>query len=335
MKILIVGCGSIGERHLRNLKKIFGGEILVCDNDESKLQRISQIYKVRTFLNYDDSLKEKPHLVLICVPTALHFPFAYKSLENNCHVFIEKPITSDLDSADKLIDLAKRKNLKIYVGFNFRFNPYFKEIKKMLDNRMLGTIYSARAYFGSYLPDRHPGQDYRKDYGGKKELGGGVILDAGSHIIDYLSWFFGDIVEVGAYIQKRSKLEIDVEDNAEILLRFKDDLIVNVHIDFLRRPWLHFFEILGEKGTLYWSFSAKECKLKFFDFAKRKWKNIMSKVDIYSMYEEEMKNLLSSLDGGKSMLVDGESARRNLFILQKIIESNKERKFIRIIPEKE
>jgi predicted dehydrogenase len=335
MKILIVGCGSIGERHLRNLKKIFGGEILVCDNDESKLQRISQIYKVRTFLNYDDALKEKPCLALICVPTALHFPFAYKSLENNCHVFIEKPITSDLDSADKLIDLAKRKNLKIYVGFNFRFNPHFKEIKKMLDNGMLGTIYSARAYFGSYLPDRHPGQDYRKDYGGKKELGGGVILDAGSHIIDYLSWFFGGIVEVGAYIQKRSKLEIDVEDNAEILLRFKDGLIVNVHIDFLRRPWLHFFEILGEKGTLSWSFSAKECKLKFFDFAKRKWKNIMPKVDIYSMYEEEMKNLLSSLDGGKSMLVDGESARRNLFILQKIIESNKERKFIRIIPEKE
>lgn len=335
MKILILGCGSIGERHLKNLKKIFEGEILACDVDAKTRKKIKDVYNVKTFSDYDEALLEKPNAVLICVPTNLHLHAAIKAIENNCHVFVEKPIASDLKGVDELISLARQKRRKIFVGFNFRFNPYLRKVKEMLANRELGIIYSIRAYFGSYLPDRHPGQDYRKDYGGKRQQGGGAILDAGSHIVDYLSWLFGDILEVASYVQRRSKLKIDVEDNVEMLFKFRNGLVANVHIDFLRRPWQHFFELIGEKGTLIWSSSAQKSELKYFDVKEKEWKILLSGVDVNLMYEEEMKNLLASLNGKKRELVDGKEAKDNLFVLHKILESGKKGKFIRIQYEKE
>jgi len=159
IKCLVVGCGSIGERHIRNLKKLSAGEILACDLDKKRLDLIKKQYRATIFPNLKDAFVEKPDIVFICTPPSSHIPVAKESIENGAHVFIEKPISHNLEKIDELILSAKKNNLHIFVGYNFRFQEGMKLVKEMLEKGIIGKIIFARAEFGQYLPDWRPWQD--------------------------------------------------------------------------------------------------------------------------------------------------------------------------------
>lgn len=190
MKLLVVGCGSMGERHIRNLKSFSKGEIIACDTNRTRLSQIREKYNIKTTLNFKKAIDENhPDAAIICVPPYLHIPFALYASKQNIHCFIEKPLSHSLKGIDKLINLADKKKLIIYIGYNWRFHPGFKLVKKILEEDKIGHTLSATAEFGQYLPDWRPWQDYRQTYTAKKDMGGGILLDA-SHEIDYLRWFF-------------------------------------------------------------------------------------------------------------------------------------------------
>lgn len=324
MKLLILGCGSIGERHLRNLLSFFNGEIAVCDQRAFRLAVIERKYKVLTFADYQKALRTfAPTAVLVCTPTNYHVAQALAAVRNGCDVFVEKPIASSVKGVAGLLKLARKREKLVYVGFSMRFNPNLIMAQKMIEQGKLGKLYSARAYFGSYLPDRHPGQDYRADYGGKRKMGGGVLLDAGSHLLDYLFWLFGRPQQLVSAANKLSDLEIDVEDNAELLAKYSGGLTVSLHVDFLRRPWQHFLEIVAAKGTLVWSFSQAGNKLKWYDGKRGKWEILIGQVDLNSVYLAEMKDFVKCLRHRAKPGVDGQAAAEYLRILLKAIGPSK------------
>lgn len=130
LNLAIIGIGHLGAKHLKVLSELSPKVNLaaVCDLQKDRTVRLARQYNV-PYISDHKQLLGKVEAVSICVPTMAHFDVARFFLENGIHTFVEKPITNNLDQADKLIDLAKQKDLKLQIGHVERFNSAFMGIK--------------------------------------------------------------------------------------------------------------------------------------------------------------------------------------------------------------
>lgn len=260
MKYLFVGLGSIGQRHLKNLRETTSERILAYKTNPKKNQAFAIKYNVEVFSDFNKALAEKPDIVFITNPTSLHLPFALKAAKQGCHLFIEKPISRDLKDVDKLFKIVSRKKTVCQVAFQLRFHPNLLLIKKLIEDKRIGKILFSRIEAGQYLPDWHPGEDYQTGYAARKNLGGGVILTL-IHELDYVYWLFGEIESISAYVDKISSLKIDVEDMAAIIARTKAGVILEIHLDYIQRPMSRSCRIVGDRGKIEWDYIKNEVKL--------------------------------------------------------------------------
>ena len=260
MKFLIAGLGSIGRRHLRNLRDLGETDILLYRTNKSTINAEDlDSYLVETNINL--ALSHKPDAVIISNPTALHMAVAVPAAQQGCALFIEKPLAyrpEDLAELEAALHTGKSPVLSAY---QFRFNPGLAKVKQLLDEGAIGRVLSFQSYWGEYLPDWHPWEDYRQGYAARKDLGGGVVLTL-CHPMDYLRWLFGEVRELFAFTGHLSDLEVDVEDTAEAVLRFENGLIGNLHLDYCRRDKRHDLEVVGTSGTLYWDYADSALRLR-------------------------------------------------------------------------
>lgn len=131
---------------------------------------------------------------------------------------------------------------------------------------------SARVEFGYYLPYWPRKRDYRDSYVARKALGGGIILDS-SHEIDSLRWLIGEVKEVSCFAGKISNLDIETEDTAEILLKFKNGAIAEAHLDITRHDFSRIYELIGEKGTIIWDQVRKF--LRIYSAKTKRWQPLI------------------------------------------------------------
>lgn len=260
MKFLIAGLGSIGRRHLRNLAALGQDDILLYRTHQSTLDDEELApYPVETDLNA--ALAQGPDAVIIANPTALHMSVAVPAARQGCALFIEKPLAYRPEDLAELEAALQNGKGPVFSAYQFRFNPGLAKLKQMLDEGAIGRPLSFQSYWGEYLPDWHPWEDYRQSYAARKELGGGVVLTL-CHPMDYLRWLFGEVREVFAFTGHLSDLEVDVEDTAEAVLRFETGLIGNLHLDYTRRGKRHDLEVVGTQGTLYWDYADSAVRLR-------------------------------------------------------------------------
>ena len=185
MKILIVGLGSIGKRHLINICSKTNYEIIVYTR-RTDLQLIRR-KNIKIFDNLDLCLKENPNVAFITNETINHIPIALKLAKKGLHLFIEKPLSNDLRQIRNLLQIVKEKRIVTLVGCNFRFHKCIQKIKSLIEQKKIGKIISVKVECGTYLPDWHPYEDYSKGYAARDDLGGGVVLTC-IHELDYLYW---------------------------------------------------------------------------------------------------------------------------------------------------
>jgi predicted dehydrogenase len=140
------------------------------------------------------------------------------------------------------------------VGYQLRFHPLLARARELLDEGAIGSVYSARAEVGEYLPDWHPWEDYRHSYSGLRALGGGPVLTF-SHEIDALCWLLGAPARLSAVTAHASTLEIDTEDVAELVFQYDRGPLATVHMDYLRRLPKRGIELVGRDGILRWEYS--------------------------------------------------------------------------------
>lgn len=319
MNVLVVGCGSIGERHISNLISMLGHRIIAFDTSVERLNIIKKRYNIETCGDLECSYDSGIDAVIVCTPPSSHVQIAHQALDRNAHVFIEKPISDKLDDIEELIEKAKNKRKIIFVGYCFRFTEGLKLVRNLIDAGKIGKILSVKAEFGQYLPDWRPWQNYKQSYTAKKGLGGGIILD-GSHEIDYLYWLLGDVKEVFCFADKISNLDVETEDTAEILLRFLNGSIGEIHLDFTQRVYSRNCKIIGENGTLVWDFGDKKVRLFLTD--TNQWETYSVDKDKNLMYIDEMKHFLKCIDGLTEPLIDAAQGKRVLEIALAAKESN-------------
>jgi len=329
MRILIIGCGSIGKRHIRNLLSLKAGDIFAFDISRKKLREVKNISSsIKVFTDLDKIWQINPEIAFIAVPTALHVRYAIKAANNGCHLFIEKPLSNDMRRLRELINIVRKKKIVTFLGYNYRFNECLIRTKKLLEGNVIGKIISGRAHFGSFLPARHPGEDYRLGYGGKRSLGGGVVLDALSHHLDALIFLLQQPKQVFSYCCRRSELDIDVEDLAEVLIEFSGGEVISLYADFIQRPYKNTLELIGSKGTILCDFAAN--KLKYYNARKKNWSIFCGDPDSNKPYMMEIRRFIACVKNRSSAPADITCGRRQLGILMKIKKSSKIKKWVKV-----
>jgi predicted dehydrogenase len=251
MKFLIAGLGSIGRRHFRNLIALGERDIILLRTRKATLPDDELAgYPVETDLQ-EALHNHKPDAVIVANPTAMHLDVAIPAAETGCAILLEKPVSHSLARLDILQKTAKKSGSKILVGFQFRYHPTLNKARELIQAKALGKILTVHAQWGEYLPQWHPWEDYRQSYAARADLGGGVVLTL-THPLDYLRYLLGDVESLWSFNDHLSPLETDVEDVAEIGLRFTNGAVGGVHINYFQRPPVHRLEIVGTSGTLRW-----------------------------------------------------------------------------------
>lgn len=270
MKVLFFGMGSIGQRHARNLRHVFGetvdliayrqrgrAEVITPELSIKNGATLEMEYGVRSFQSLEDALAEEPEVAFITNPTHLHLGSAIRAAEAGCHLFIEKPLDASLETLDRLRDLVARKNLVCLVAYQLRFHPALDIMRKALASGMIGEVIAGRQAFGEFMPGWHKYEDYRDYHAGKSDQGGGVLLSQ-IHDLDFLYALFGMPSRVCCFGGKLSDLEIDVEDTVSVLLEFENasgkKFPIQLHQDYSQRPPQRMCEIIGTSGKITWDY---------------------------------------------------------------------------------
>lgn len=265
MKVLIVGLGSIGQRHARNLRRLRGRsvDILACRArgrpdviDEHMAvvpgRSVDEFYGLRTFTSLDLAIAERPDAAIVCTPTSLHVPAARALVEAGCPVLVEKPLGHSWEGVDELLAAAGRRSVVATVGYQLRFHPALLRLRALVAEGAVGRVAGVRAEMGEYLPDAHPYEDYRQGYAARADLGGGVLLSF-AHEFDYACWLFGRPRRVFATSPRPGVLGLDVEETAVTVLECErgDEVVpVEVFHSFAQRPPSRTCVVKGDRGSI-------------------------------------------------------------------------------------
>jgi predicted dehydrogenase len=251
MKFLIAGLGSIGRRHFRNLIALGEKDIVLLRTRKATLPEDELAgYPVETDLQ-EALNKHKPDAIIVANPTSLHLDVAVPAAEAGCDILLEKPVSHSLERLDEFQNVAQKSGSKILVGFQFRYHPTLNQARELIRSNTLGRILTVHAHWGEYLPQWHPWENYRQSYAARADLGGGVIVTL-THPLDYLRYLLGEVDSLWSFNGHISPLELDVEDIAEMGLKFVNGAVGGVHVNYFQRPPVHRLEIVGTSGTLRW-----------------------------------------------------------------------------------
>lgn len=318
MKILIAGLGSIGRRHLRNLRALGVEDIVLyrthrASLPDDELSGLPVETDLRRALDPSPgSGQARPAAVIVANPTALHLDVALPAAEAGCHILLEKPVSHNLDRVADLAAAARRSGSRILTAFQFRFHPTLRKAAELLQARAIGQILSARSAWGEYLPNWHPWEDFKQGYAARADLGGGVILTL-CHSFDYLRWLLGEVEALWAFTSSLH-FGLPVEDSAEVGLRFANGAIGSAHLDYNQRPPSHRLEIVGAEGSLAWD--NADGSLRLFRAETAAWETFSPPegFERNTMFVDEMKHFLSVARGEDEPACTLEDGRRALQI---------------------
>ena len=324
-RILIVGLGSIGGRHLRLARLHFPyADIRVLRHQiSSTIPEFSN----GCFFSLQEAISFLPQMAVIANPASHHLYSARALAEIGSHLLIEKPLSINTKGVVELIQVCEKKNIVLLIGYNLRYLPSLRYFRQLINADIIGRVLSVRCEVGHYLPTWRPGVDYRLTVSGKHVLGGGILLEL-SHELDYLRWIFGEVHWVSAVLSTQSDLEIDVEDSAHITLGFvpplKRKAIIGVlNMDFIRHDNTRICTAIGEKGSLRWDGISGEVQL--YETDSTIWRPLLKYKNLRDdSYLEEWKNFKECILNRGKPLISGDDGLKVLQIIEATKNSSNE-----------
>ncbi len=309
-RVLIVGLGAIGRRHLRNLKVLDPG-VRVCawrrSATRDDLGELDPMVE-RVVAKEADAVAWGADLALLTGPAPEHVAAGRTLAAAGAHLFVEKPLSHTLEGIDELIGLCRQRGRVLMVGYNFRFYRPLAILREALRVGWIGRPLSLRSEVGQYLPDWRPGADYRQCVSARRALGGGALLEL-SHELDAARYLMGEVQAVSAQVDRLSDLETDVEDVAEVTLRFVEGTLGSVHLDMVQRAPTRWCRVIGTEGTLEWV--GQDHRVRLFSAASGTWSDLAPSgaLDRNEMYVAELRHCLDCVRDGREPAVTGEDGR--------------------------
>ncbi len=263
-KILFIGLGGAGQRHLRIFKDLLPSSTeFFCYRQIEKTPLLNQDFTVDTsssiikkyglhqFESIEKAFLSAPDLAIISTPSSHHLSSMLMAAESGCGVFVEKPWSDSLKGFGKFKLEIERHNSPFFISFQRRYNPHFQRIHQLISSGSLGNIINAVFNVASYVPDWHSYENFKELYAVRSDLGGGVLLTE-IHEIDLVNWWFGEAREVFCAGGTFGKGGIDVEDTAHLTIRYSG-FDVQVNLCFMQRRNHRNIFVAGDLGCVEWN----------------------------------------------------------------------------------
>jgi len=316
-RILIVGLGSIGLRHLRLARQLLPqANIRVLRHQKCET---TPEYANGCLSSLAEALAFDPQAAVIASPSVFHLQTAQPLAEAGVHLLVEKPLAASVAGVARLLATCADRGNVLMTAYNLRFLHALQEYRKLIHSGFIGKIISVRCEIGQYLPLWRPDTDYRQGVSAVRALGGGALLEL-SHEIDYLRWIFGEVAWVRAVLGKQSDLEIDVEDTAHLILGFKKksdgrQLVASLNMDFVRHDPARQCVAIGESGSLRWSGLTGSVDL--FPPGGKAWQQVYSHPPMRDeSYIAEWQHFLNCICEGATPLITGRDGLEALNIVE-------------------
>ncbi len=300
--VLLIGSGSIGRRHLANLRDAVpgAGVTLLRRPDAGPLDPAVAAAVDRLVDRMDDALRPLPQLAVVAGPASTHVAHALELAGAGVPMLIEKPLSVDLAGCDELAAICRANAVPVVVGYTLRYHPGFIELQELLGSGAVGRPLLLRAEVGQYLPDWRPGVDYRTTVTASRSLGGGPLLEL-SHELDLARVLLGMPVSVIAHLARVGDLAIDTEDTADLVLRHRSaqagrGAVSSIHLDVLQRPSRRLLRLTGTDGTLELGFVAGTL-VRVANDGSPTAVPLPALVDRNQLYRAELADLLAAMDG--------------------------------------
>lgn len=317
LRILIVGCGSIGKRHAQVLSELGVEQMTACEPSKEQRESFHALFpSVEMREDYASALAEKQFdAVFIFTPTGMHLEMAKAALMAGCHVFIEKPLANTSAGVDELKELAEQKGLHVMVGFCFRYHEVLRKAKALLEQGTIGRLINIRALMGEPFAVIQPNylNMYYSRYSGAFEL---------VHDLDLALWYSGqEVSEVHAVYGPFSDMGMQSPDSIELLLRFQDRMAATVHLDFYQHPRRRQMELMGVKGTVIVEFASwDEATLSWYSTDTGCWNKQVFPTQRNDMFRDEDEEFLRAVLGQTEITCTVDEALRSLKIIEQVYQ---------------
>jgi predicted dehydrogenase len=290
VRAFVVGLGSIGRRHCRNLASL-GVNVVGFDPAADRRAALAvEVPGAETRETFEAGLGAGCDFAAIASPSSFHLAQALACARAGQHLFIEKPLATSTDGLEVLADEVERRRLTVLLGSNWKFHPGPRQLKRLVETGALGRVLAVQAIGGQYLPDWHPWEDYRVMYASRAALGGGVLLDRQE--VDYLTWLVGPLRTVACRTTRTGTLDIETHDLACLLLTFASGAYGTLQIDYLQRPYARRVHLTGSDGTGVWDYP--EGRVGHYEAAAGRWHEHPTPEGwtLNQMYVDELRHFL-------------------------------------------
>lgn len=327
IRVVLVGFGSIGRRHLANIRTVEPQAditVLRHSRDDAVVPEGAD----RVVHTLDAALEHLPEIGFVCGPTSTHAGVGVALARAGLHLFVEKPLALSAWEARQLVDACSQAGRMLIVGYNLRFSNSLRVMHAAAREGSIGRVMSGRAEVGQYLPEWRAGVDYRTTHSARAQLSGGIVFEL-SHEIDYLRWLLGEVTTVDALVGRLSDLDVDVDDTAELLLSFANGSIGSIHLDMTRRDTKRRCELVGTDGTLTWNgVTGETCRFRF----DSGWTTLVSAggESRNAMYLAQAEHIFACLRGEATPFVDGDDGARVVELAEAVAHAARERRRIAV-----
>lgn len=339
MKFAIIGCGFIAEKHATAIENINGAKLVaVSDKIEENMQPYIDRYGASPYEDLEEMLEnEDIDIVSICTPTGLHAPIAIKVAKAKKHIVLEKPIAMTLEESDQIIEACQRNNVKLAVVHPNRYRPVVKELRKILDQNLLGKISHVNAIVNW---NRNQAYYDQSPWRGTKSFDGGALLNQAIHNVDLLLWFMGEVEELFSMEATRLR-NIEAEDVSNGVVRFKSGALGMIQASTTVYPknFEESITIFGEKGTvkiggtnaLYFEHIEIE------GMSQETVEKLKQKVKLEPWgkpgHQAILENMIHAIEQNKTPAISGEEARKSLELVLAFYESAQYNKPVSLVEE--
>jgi predicted dehydrogenase len=293
--ILIIGSGSVGKRHARNLAALGCRISCVDPRAERRAELAAETPVVGAYATAEEGLQAgELYGVVVASPTAYHPANTIAALEAKLPVLLEKPVAKTAAEARTMLAAEERTGVPVLLGYTWRWWPPLRRLRALLEEKTVGTLRHVQFHMSAHLADWHPWEPYQEFFMASAAQGGGALLDE-SHWIDQMVWLFGRPQQLIGRVEKISDLDIDADDNVDVLAMFANGLRVSLHLDLYGRPHEKFIRFVGEGGTLIWS--ADPNRIALSSDAAQNWKEQIFTHERNDMFVEVAKEFLEVVAG--------------------------------------
>ena len=246
--VLVIGTGSIGERHTRCFLATGRCDVSICETNADVRDDVSARYELAgAFADLDTALSDPPDIAVICTPAHLHVTMAIRLLESGIAVLCEKPLSTSLDDIERLTELVAAPSARFSMAYVMRAHPLFQAVRDQIQSSQFGRPIEVILVSGQHFPHYRPA--YREIYYVDRATGGGVIQDGLTHAVNFVEWMVGPMTRVAADCDHLALVGVDIEDSVHVIARH-GDIMANYSMNQHQAPNEGQLTVICEAGTI-------------------------------------------------------------------------------------